>query len=51
MRMARTVGTRAIGIRSMLGERAELLEAGAESVHDSVADWVAAVLGRPIAAA
>jgi HAD superfamily hydrolase (TIGR01509 family) len=51
MRMARAVGTRAIGVRSMLGDEADLLDAGAESVHGSVADWVRSELGRPIAAA
>jgi HAD superfamily hydrolase (TIGR01509 family) len=51
MRMARAVGSRAVGIRSMLGGADDLLAAGAEEVHDSVADWVAAMLGRPIVAA
>jgi len=50
MRMARATGTRAIGIRSLLGDGPALLEAGAEVVHDSVASWTAAFLGRPIAA-
>jgi phosphoglycolate phosphatase len=51
MRMATVVGASAIGIRSMLGDEGELAAAGADEVHDSVADWVAALLGRPIAAA
>jgi HAD superfamily hydrolase (TIGR01509 family) len=51
MRMAVAVGARPIGIRSMLGDADELVAAGAAEVHDSVADWVATILGRPIAAA
>jgi HAD superfamily hydrolase (TIGR01549 family) len=41
MRMARAVGTRAIGIVSTLGTEADLLAAGAHEVAPSVADWVA----------
>jgi HAD superfamily hydrolase (TIGR01509 family) len=40
MQMAVAVGARAIGIESVLGERAELLKAGAHEVAASVADWV-----------
>lgn len=40
MRMARAVGTRAIGIVSTLGEESELLAAGADEVAPSVVDWV-----------
>jgi pyrophosphatase PpaX len=45
MRMARAVGATGIGIESMLGERARLLDAGAAEVHPSVAAWVEALLG------
>lgn len=45
MRMARAVGTRAIGIVSILGARDDLIAAGADQVHASVADWVEAFLG------
>jgi HAD superfamily hydrolase (TIGR01509 family) len=51
MRMARAVGSRAIGVRSMLGDGDELRAAGADEVHDSVAGWVAALLGRSITTA
>jgi HAD superfamily hydrolase (TIGR01549 family) len=44
MRMARAVGTRAVGIVSTLGTEAELLAAGAHEVAASVADWVDRVL-------
>ena len=40
MRMARAVGTRAVGIESTLGTRADLLAAGADEVSTSVPDWV-----------
>jgi HAD superfamily hydrolase (TIGR01549 family) len=40
MRMARTVGSRAVGIVSTLGTEADLLAAGADEVAPSVADWV-----------
>ncbi len=40
MRMARTVGARAVGIVSMLGDREDLMAAGAHEVAASVADWV-----------
>lgn len=45
MRMARAVGTRAVGIVSTLGTRADLLAAGADEVSTSVPDWVGRVLG------
>jgi pyrophosphatase PpaX len=44
MQMAVAVGARAIGIESVLGERAELLAAGAGDVAPSVASWVDAHL-------
>jgi HAD superfamily hydrolase (TIGR01549 family) len=44
MRMARAVGTRAVGIVSTLGTEADLLAAGAHEVAPSVADWVERVL-------
>jgi phosphoglycolate phosphatase len=50
MRMAKAVGTGAIGIRSMLGGDAELRSAGATEVHDSVAAWVATLAGWRAAA-
>lgn len=40
MRMARTVGARAVGILSTLGTAAELLQAGAHEVATSVPAWV-----------
>jgi phosphoglycolate phosphatase-like HAD superfamily hydrolase len=40
MRMARAVGTRAVGIVSTLGTREDLLAAGAHEVSASVPDWV-----------
>ncbi len=48
MRMARTVGARGVGIVSIVGDRLELEAAGASEVADSVAEWVAALLGRPV---
>ena len=45
MRMARAVGSRGIGIESILGERADLEAAGASEVATSVSAWVAAFLG------
>ena len=45
MRMARAVGVRAIGIRSLLGDPDELRAAGATTVAGSVAAWVDDVLG------
>ena len=45
MRMARAVGTRAVGIVSTLGEASDLLAAGAHEVAPSVADWVEEYLG------
>lgn len=45
MRMARAVGARGVGIESMLGDRAALLDAGAAEVHVSVAAWVDGLLG------
>ncbi len=47
MLMARAVGTRAIGVRSILGDPDELRAAGAETVVASVAAWTADLLGRP----
>ena len=40
MQMAVTVGARAVGIESVLGERTELEAAGAHEVAASVAEWV-----------
>ena len=51
MLMARAVGVAAVGVRSLLGEPDELLEAGADVVVPSVAAWVAGLLGRPADAA
>jgi phosphoglycolate phosphatase-like HAD superfamily hydrolase len=45
MRMARAVGSRAVGIVSRLGTEADLLAAGADEVAPSVADWVERLLG------
>lgn len=45
MRMARAVGTRAIGIASILADRPDLLAAGAHEVADSVAEWVDRAIG------
>ena len=44
MRMARAVGTRAVGIVSTLGTEVDLLAAGADEVAASVADWVERIL-------
>lgn len=50
MRMARAVGTGAVGITSTLGVAEDLLAAGADEVAESVAGWVAAFLAaRPTA--
>jgi phosphoglycolate phosphatase len=45
MRMARTAGTRAIGIASVLADRADLLAAGAHEVVASVAEWADRAIG------
>jgi pyrophosphatase PpaX len=45
MRMARTVGTHAVGIVSALGTSEDLIAAGADEVALSVADWVDTLLG------
>ena len=45
MRMARTVGTRAIGVASVLADRADLLAAGAHEVVSSVAEWADRAIG------
>ncbi len=45
MRMARAVGTRAVGIVSTLGTREDLLAAGADEVSTSVSGWVGRLLG------
>lgn len=45
MRMARAVGTRAVGIVSTLGTESDLFAAGAHEVAPSVADWVGRLLG------
>ena len=47
MRMARTVGVGAIGVESIIGERDELLAAGASAVYPSVAAWIDAYLAAP----
>ena len=44
MQMAVTAGARAVGIESVLGERAELIAAGAAEVAASVGEWVASHL-------
>jgi HAD superfamily hydrolase (TIGR01509 family) len=44
MRMATSVGVRAVGIASILGDPDELLAAGASEVASSVADWVDTVV-------
>lgn len=44
MRMARTVGVRAVGVASILGDPEDLFAAGADEVVASVADWVRQVL-------
>jgi phosphoglycolate phosphatase len=45
MRMARSAGTRAIGVASMLADRADLLAAGAHEVVASVAEWADRAIG------
>lgn len=45
MRMAAAVGALGVGIEGVLGGPAELVMAGASTVHASVADWVDAILG------
>ncbi|HYC06619.1 MAG TPA: HAD family hydrolase [Candidatus Binatia bacterium] len=45
MRMARAVGTRGIGIVSLLSGERELLAAGASEVASTVAEWVDRALG------
>ena len=40
MRMARAVGAHGVGILSVLGDRADLVAAGASEVAESVAGWV-----------
>ncbi len=45
MQMAVSVGARPIGIESILGERTELIAAGAAEVASSVAAWVDVHLG------
>ena len=45
MRMARSAGTRAIGIESLLADRADLLAAGAHDVAASVAEWADRAIG------
>lgn len=48
MRMAHRAGVRAVGVEGILADRAELLAAGADEVHPSVAAWVASLLdGSP----
>jgi phosphoglycolate phosphatase len=44
MRMARSVGAHGIGIPSRLSDRAGLIEAGAEDIAASVAEWAEHVL-------
>ncbi|MCI0345928.1 MAG: hypothetical protein L0221_10875, partial [Chloroflexi bacterium] len=45
MRMARAVGSQAVGIVGRLGRSDELFDAGAHAVHGSVVEWVDAFLG------
>jgi phosphoglycolate phosphatase len=45
MRMARATGTRAVGIVSILADRADLLAAGADEVATSVAEWADRAIG------
>jgi HAD superfamily hydrolase (TIGR01549 family) len=47
MRMARAVGSGAIGIVSLLGDAPDLVAAGAQEVHPSVAAWVGELLAHP----
>jgi HAD superfamily hydrolase (TIGR01549 family) len=49
MRMARSAGTRAIGIASILADRPALLAAGAHEVADSVAAWADRAIGIMLA--
>ena len=51
MRMARAVGTLGIGIESTIGARAALVEAGANEVYPSVAEFVDALLDPAAAGA
>jgi phosphoglycolate phosphatase len=44
MRMARAIGVHGIGVPSRLSDREQLLEAGAEDVVGSVAEWVSRAL-------
>ena len=44
MRMARAIGAHGIGVPSRLSDRRQLLEAGAEDVVGSVAEWVSRAL-------
>jgi phosphoglycolate phosphatase len=46
MRMAVAVGTRAVGIASILGDPSELVAAGADEVAGSVVEWVDRLLAR-----
>ena len=46
MLMARAVGVHAVGIGSVVGDPDELIEAGADEVAATVADWVAGVLPK-----
>ena len=46
MRMARSVGVRAIGIASVVGDPDELREAGADEVAPTVAAWVDGFVAR-----
>jgi pyrophosphatase PpaX len=46
MRMARAVGVRAVGIASVVGDPDELIEAGADEVAATVADWVAGAVPK-----
>ncbi len=51
MRMARSVGVRAVGIPSIIGPEAELVDAGAAEIAPSVAAWVSRYLaGAPMGA-
>jgi len=45
MRMARSAGTRAVGVASALADRSELLAAGAHEVVASVAEWADRAMG------
>ena len=49
MRMARSAGTRAIGVVSLLADRADLLAAGAHEVVTSVAEWTDRAIGIMLA--